>query len=173
MIHLDSNIFLDTQKKLSNLGAFQMFPDTQGFVPIPPDDTSQPAEIKNTIVFDYKTNRFRVIDGKPQTRDGAVAVRQWIELMLRTYLHRFTVYAGTQFGHTGEDLIGMRQAPSGYLHSELAREIREACALCPAIRQAHDFSFSRQGRSLLVHFTVTLRTGEQEEVIHNVTRFYS
>lgn len=150
-----------------------MFPDAQGFVPIPPDDTSQAAETKNTIVFDYATNRFRVIDGKPQTRDGAAAVRQWVELMLRTYLHRFSVYAGTQFGHTGEDLIGMRQAPPGFLHSELAREIREACTLCPAIEQAHDFSFSRQGRSLLVHFTVTLKTGEQEEVDYNVSGYDS
>lgn len=173
MIYLDFNTFLSAQKNVSNLDTFQMFPDTQGFVPIPPDDTSQPAETKNTIVFDYKTNRFRVIDGKPQTRDGAAAVRQWIELMLRTYRDRFTVYAGTQFGHTGEDLIGMRQAPPGFLHSELAREIREGCKLCPAIERADNFSFSRQGRSLLVHFTVTLKTGEQEEVSHNVGGFYS
>ena len=147
-----------------NLNTFQMFPDTQGFVPVPPNDNSQVAETKNTIIFDYETNRFRVIDGAPRTRDGVAAVRQWVALMLRTYRDRFTVYQGTQFGHTGEDLIGMRQAPPGYLHSELAREIREGCKLCPAIARTDDFSFSRQGRSLLVQFTVTLKTGEQTEV---------
>ena len=143
---------------------FFMFPDSQGFVLVPPDDNSQSTETKNTIIFDYDVNRFRVVDGKPQTRDGAAAVRQWVELMLRTYLDRFAVYQGTGFGHSGEDLIGMRQAPPGYLHSELAREIREGCKLCPAIARTDDFSFARQGRSLLVQFTVTLKTGEQMEV---------
>lgn len=151
---------------------FSMFPDSRGFVPVPPDDNSQSAETKNTIIFDYDVNRFRVVDGKPQTRDGAAAVRQWIELMLRTHLDRFAVYQGTGFGHSGENLIGMRQAPPGYLHSELAREIREACALCPAIRQAHDFEFSREGRTLVVRFTVTLHTGEMEEVSYHVSGFY-
>ena len=59
----------------------------------------------------------------------------------------------------------MRQVPPGFIHSELAREIREACALCPAIDRADDFSFSREGRLLHVTFSVTLKTtGETMEV---------
>ena len=58
----------------------------------------------------------------------------------------------------------MRQVPRGVIHSELAREIREACALCPVIQRADNFAFSRQGRTLTVTFDVTLTTGETEEV---------
>lgn len=146
----------------------QMFPDDSGFVVIPPDDVTQSAQIANTLAFDYTTNRLVIADGSPVLRSEAAAVRQWVELMLRTYLGRFRVYTGYQFGHTGEDLIGMRQVPSGFIHSEMAREIREACGLCPAIEKASDFTFSRENRTLHVKFLVTLKTGEQVEVTGNV-----
>lgn len=152
------------KRDVSNLNTFAMFPDAAGFVPAPPESNAQAPKTKNTIIFDYQTKRFCVVDGAPQVRDGVAAVRQWIELMLLTYRDRFAVYQNTRFGHTGEDLIGLRQAPPGYLHSELAREIREGCKLCPAIARADQFTFTRQGRSLIVRFTVTLKTGEQEEV---------
>lgn len=142
----------------------QMFPSDTGFVPALPEDGNQPARVGDTLAYDYDTKRFVLADGSPQRRDGAAAVRQWVELMLRTYLGRFRVYEDTRFGHTGEDLIGMRQVPPGFIHSELAREIREACALCPAIARADNFAFTRQNRRLTVTFTVTLQTGETEEV---------
>lgn len=142
----------------------QMFPDFEGFVPIPPDEDSQPAVICDTLAFDYDKNRFVLVDGTPALRDRSAAVRQWLHLMLLTYLGRFRVYEGAAFGHTGEQLIGMRQVPPGFVHSELAREIREACALCPAIARADDFDFTREGRLLHVTFTVTLHTGETVEV---------
>lgn len=147
----------------------QMFPDDTGFIAvIPTDDTSQNAQIGDTLAFDYDKNQFVIVDGTPVLRSRAAAVRQWIHLMLITHLGRFTVYEGTAFGHTGEQLIGMRQVPPGFIHSELAREIREACGLCPAIEKASDFTFSRENRTLHVKFLVTLKTGEQVEVTGNV-----
>lgn len=144
----------------------QMFPDDTGFLAvIPADDMSQDAEIGDTLAFDYERRRFVVVDGSPVCRNRAAAVRQWIHLMLITYRDRFRVYEGTVFGHTGEDLIGMRQVPPGFIHSELAREIREACALCPAIDRADNFTFDRRDRLLHITFTVTLKeTGEALEV---------
>lgn len=141
-----------------------MFPNDTGFIAVLPDDVTQPAQIANTLAFDYQTNRFLIADGSPILRSQAAAVRQWVELMLRTYLDRFRVYTGYQFGHTGEDLIGLRQVPPGFIHSELAREIDESCRLCPAIAKTSDFSFSRENRTLHVKFTITLKTGEIEEV---------
>lgn len=144
----------------------QMFPDDTGFIAaIPADDTSQDVQIGDTLAFDYDKKQFIVVDGTPVLRSRAAAVRQWIHLMLITHLDRFAVYEGTVFGHTGEQLIGMRQVPPGFIHSELAREIREACALCPAIDQADNFTFDRRDRLLHITFTVTLKaTGEILEV---------
>lgn len=146
----------------------QMFPDDTGFVTSLPDGGSGAAGTGDTLAFDYAAARFVLTDGSPDRQNGAAAVRQWVHRMLTTYRGRFAVYAGTRFGHTGEDLIGMRQAPDGFIHSELAREIREACALCPAIERADDFTFARAGRQLHVRFTVTLRTGEEMEVSADV-----
>lgn len=160
--NLDTLVTFSVTNKTQS--SFTMFPGDAGFVPVPPESNADAPETRNTIIFDCQTQRFAVVDGAPQVRDGTAAVRQWIELMLRTYRDRFAVYRDTRFGHTGEDLIGMRQAPPGYLHSELAREIREACKLCPAIARADQFDFQRQGRTLVVRFVVTLKTGEQEEV---------
>lgn len=142
----------------------QMFPDETGFATVFPAAADAPVTLGNTLAFDDTKNRFVIADGAPVRRTDAEAVRQWIRLMLRTYRGRFRVYADTVFGHTGEDLIGMRQVPRGFIHSELAREIREACALCPVIQSADNFAFSRQGRTLTVTFDVTLTTGETEEV---------
>ncbi len=144
----------------------QMFPDDTGFIAvIPADDTSQDAQIGDTLAFDYDKKQFVIVDGTPVLRSRAAAVRQWIHLMLITHLDRFRVYEGTVFGHTGEQLIGMRQVPPGFIHSELAREIREACALCPAIDRADNFTFDRRDRLLHITFTVTLKeTGEALEV---------
>lgn len=144
----------------------QMFPDDTGFIAvIPADDTSQDVQIGDTLAFDYDKKQFIVVDGTPVLRSRAAAVRQWIHLMLITHLDRFTVYEGTVFGHTGEQLIGMLQVPPGFIHSELAREIREACALCPAIDRVDNFTFDRRDRLLHITFTVTLKaTGEILEV---------
>lgn len=160
--NLDTTITPLTDRK--DPDTLSMFPAGTGFVSVPPESNANDPKTRNTILFDYQTERFCVVDGAPQVCDGITAVRQWIELMLRTYRDRFVVYQATRFGHRGEDLIGMRQAPPGYLHSELAREIREACKLCPTIARADQFVFARQGRRLIVRFTVTLKTGEQEEV---------
>lgn len=142
----------------------QMFPRDAGFVPLSPDDVNQQAEIANTLAFDYEKNRFIIADGSPSVRSQAAAVRQWIALMLRTYTHRFRIYDGFDFGHSGEDLIGLKQVPLGFVHSELAREIGAACKLCPAIDRVSDFTFARKNRTLHVTFIATLKSGERLEV---------
>lgn len=148
----------------------QMFPNEDGFVTIPAGAETAQTVCGRSMAFNYAVGRFELIDGAVREITDVAAVRQWIELMLRTYLGRFRVYEGYSFGHTGEDLIGLRTVPPGFIHSELAREIREACALCPMIERADDFSFKRteMGRLLTVTFTVTLRTGEEMEVSGNV-----
>lgn len=144
----------------------QMFPSEDGFAAVQTATEAAQTICGRSVAFDYAAGRFRFTDGAADEVTGAEAVRQWVELMLRSYRGRFRVYEGFSFGHTGEDLIGLRAVPPGFIHSELAREIREACALCPMIERADDFSFSRteKGRLLTVTFTVTLKTGEQEEV---------
>ena len=42
----------------------QMFPDDTGFIAvIPADDTSQDAQIGDTLAFDYDKKQFVIVDG--------------------------------------------------------------------------------------------------------------
>ena len=86
--------------------------------------------------------------------------------MLRVRKGGDAVFDGlrVQPGIDRDGLIGSRSLPTGFRRSELMREIRETLALCPAILSADGFSFSRDGRALVVQFTVTLRTGDTMEV---------
>ena len=142
-----------------------IFPTSDGFIAFPPDDhTLQAARAGDTPAFDFETGRFILQDGSPELRSGAPAVRQWFELMLRTYLGRYKVYEGQTFGHSAEDLIGTREFPDGFIRSEIEREIVESAAQNPAIKSTFGFSFARNGRSLEVSCTVELQDGEQVEV---------
>ena len=132
-------------------------------------DTAIPAEeIGAGFRYDHEKGSFVMVDGTPQEVRGREAVREWIGMMLRVKLHANAVFDGLSAGIDRDGLVGSRSLPTGFQRSELMREIRETLALCPAIRSADRFRFARQGRALVVSFTVTLRSGESMEVTEDV-----
>lgn len=144
---------------------------TAVFPSIPRQIPAQTAdEIGRAPVFDHAGQAFVLTDGAVRECAGRDAVRQWIALMLRQKPGKTPIYCMDSALPIGIDrsLPGQR-LPGGFMQAELARQIRQTLACCPAIRTADDFCFVRTGRGLTVSFRTYLRTGEQLEVSEYVS----
>ena len=148
-----------------------LFPDINQSAVLSYLDAATAAEdVAAGFRYDHEAGGFVLTDGAPAVATGREAVREWIGMMLRVQKGRDAVFDGlrVQPGIDRDGLIGNRSLPSGFRRSELMREIRETLALCPAILSADGFHFAREGRALVVSFTVTLRTGDTMEVSADV-----
>lgn len=148
-----------------------LFPDINQSAVLSNWDAATAAEdVAAGFRYDHEAGGFVLTDGAPVEATGREAVREWIGMMLRVRKGRDAVFDGmrVQPGIDRDGLIGNRSLPSGFRRSELMREIRETLALCPAILSADGFHFAREGRALVVSFTVTLRTGDTMEVSADV-----
>lgn len=106
----------------------------------------------DSLKFSYVNNRFVTVDGSPEKHSGIEAIKQWLELFVRTVPGKYGIYADERrFGVSTTELIGKKILPNGAIVSEIHREIEEGAVLCPAIRSVYDFSFS--GRTIT--FTVS------------------
>ena len=122
------------------------------------------SKLGRTLAFDTETGRFVIQKGEPADRENdAAKVRQWLELVLRLNPGRYPIYPDN-LGVDKAGLLGLRQVSQGFVDSELRREIRESCALCPLIQAVEHFDFRREGSRLEISFTVSLNNGESEEV---------
>lgn len=113
-----------------------------------------------SLAFDYTENKFQLVDGSPKVITSLQAVRQWLELFVRTGLGKYKVYDGTAFGVDVSPLIGKKQVPRGAILSEIKREISEGVRLCPAV--ASVYGFVLEGET--ISFIVRLRSGEEAGV---------
>lgn len=113
-----------------------------------------------SFVFDYTENRFQLVDGSPKVVTSVQAVKQWLELFVRTGLGKYKVYDGTAFGVDVSPLIGKKQVPRGAILSEIKREIGEGVRLCPAVTSVYGFALEGE----TISFTVRLRSGEEAGV---------
>lgn len=128
-------------------------------------NNSSDSRVGRSFVFDYVTGQHLIVDGKPKETTELEAIRQWLELLVRTKLGKYKVYEDTEFGTTWENYIGFRQLPRGYIESELEREIQESCdKYCPAIESVRDFEAERITDGLIVTFTAELTNKDVLEV---------
>lgn len=132
------------------------------------DTVTAAADIGTSWRYDHEAGRFRMVDGSPEACAGKEAVREWIALMLRVWRGKNTVFDGIDAGVDVDSLLGTRQLPEGFRRAEIIREVRETLALCPAIADAWGFSVTREGRSMVIGFTCSLRSGETMEVSADV-----
>ena len=145
-----------------------MFPEEDGYIDTLALQQQEQRPLADTLVFDYERGRFIMVDGSPKKDRTITAIKQWVELMLRTKRGKYRVYEESRFGTHLEDIIGQRQMPKGYLNSEMKREITEACSLCPYITRVDNFRYEREGGRLWVFFdlwTDTERT-EVKSIVH-------
>ena len=108
-----------------------------------------------TWYIDKTTNR---INGEV---NGYEAVRQAVEIILRTDRYRWQIYRPSS-GVDYRNLIGQ---DSGYVAMELRRQVTDALLMDDRVIDVEDYDFTVKGDVLSVSFTVRTVFGEVEEAM--------
>lgn len=138
-----------------------MFPDDVNMdVDINTTDDTLDQEAKGTIgrsiKFDYDKECFVVDEGKLVEPSKIDAIKQWIELYIRTEIKKYKIYTDS-FGIDTRGLVGYR-LPRGYQVAEIMRRINEGILTkCPDVKSVSDWDFDKGTFS----FKVTTNTGEE------------
>ncbi|MBC2855243.1 DUF2634 domain-containing protein [Cetobacterium sp. 2A] len=116
---------------------------------------------KKEILFDFKTKKIVIVDGKTKEASEIEQVRQWIELLILTQTGKYRVYDDTGFGMT--DLYNLRghsifSTPFGVM--ELEREIKEKIQAKKEVKEVIDIKSTNGFNSLNIEVTVILKSGE-------------
>ena len=112
-----------------------------------------------SFLFDFRKGDFVLRDGKMVIAEDVAALRIWIEKILRTKQNEYKIYEGTPYGSRFDDLIIGNQMPSGFVDSELRREVEDALTQNPQIITISEFEVDRTASNCEVRFTVTLASG--------------
>ena len=85
--------------------------------------TNAQHKVGRSFKFDYKTHRFVFEDGRNVEDTQIEAIKQWIELFIRTEMKKYLIYSDS-FGLDLTKLLGYR-LPRAYKVSEIKRRITE------------------------------------------------
>ena len=119
-------------------------------------DAAAAGTIGRSIKFDYDKKEFIVDEGKLVEPTKIDAIKQWIELYIRTEINKYAVYSDS-FGIDTRGLLGYR-LPRGYQVAEIMRRINEGILTkCPDVKSVSDWDFNKGTFS----FKVTTNTGEE------------
>lgn len=99
------------------------------------------------------------------TADGLQAMRQAVEIILRTERFRWQIYQPSS-GVQLQELVGM---DSGYAAVELCRRCAEALKMDDRVLGVEDYEYTLTGRVLSARFTVKtiygdIRTGQEVDL---------
>lgn len=137
------------------------------FEPIPATEEEQ--ETPETAVmagfrFDYKNNAFVMDAGSPAEVTGVEAVKEWIQLVVRTAQKRYAIYP-SNFGARAQDLVGKKipSAPKGLDLSELRRHLLESAKYLPAIKDISKLAY--KGEKILCTVILETEAIRTQEVI--------
>ena len=126
----------------------------------PATDTTNEAVIGRSLKFDYKTNEFVVVSGKIIEPTKVEAIKQWVELYIRTEVKKYVIYTD-EFGVNLNGLVGYR-LPRGLQVAEIMRRINSGILnKCPNVVKVSEWNFDKG------HFTFTVTTNTGEEVVIN------
>lgn len=144
-----------------------MFPVFDFDTTIQAEEKEQDVKIGKSFVFDFKSKRFNVVAGKVKETTEEEAIKQWIELLLRTAVDKYKVYEGTGFGTNIDKLVGYKSM-RGFVESEMKREISEKIIMNRAIERIENFKTDFEGSMIEVSFTAILKNKKVLEVASNV-----
>ncbi len=136
-----------------------MFP--KGFIEESNANTKE-AELGVDFLFDYSTGQHIMSGGVPSNQSVFLGVKQFIENVLRTPVNEYKVYTKGEnevFGISVYKYIGERALPTGYLNSELKREVTENLLRHPMVSSVDNWKGEREKRDLKISFSVTLTDG--------------
>lgn len=126
------------------------------------------APTKETLgrcyLFDFKTRRHVISDGKLVECTEQEAIKQWVELLLRTGIEKYAVYKGTWFGLTIDRMIGNKQFPLIMLQAEIEMELKEKLVNHVLIEGMESFRTERLDNGLIIRFKLVLKNGSIQEV---------
>lgn len=116
--------------------------------------------IGRSLKFDYTTNTFVIKAGQNVEPSKIDAIKQWIELYIRTEINKYVIYTN-EFGVDLSGLVGYR-LPRGLQIAEIMRRINSGILQkCPNVANVSDWDFSDNGT---FSFTVTTNTGEEIKI---------
>ena len=110
---------------------------------------------KRSFLFDFTQGDFVIKDGRIVKTQDLIAIKVWIEKVLKTEKFRFEIYKDVDYGISLEDLIG-QNLPRSFVESELRREIKEAVERHPAISEITNITTEQDGSRLFIRFKVNL-----------------
>lgn len=111
------------------------------------------------FLYDFEKCDFVFSDGKIVEVTGKEALKVWIEKIIRTEKFKFKVYLKEnkdEYGITIMNLLTGKKYPTGFLESELKREIKNALIKSPYIKDVYDFSINSYKYKAHIYFKVLL-----------------
>ena len=151
-----------------------MFPDDDidEFILQAKADNKKNENAQNALLiepkFDFESGQFVLQSGEVETITKIEAIQQWIKAFLKTLINTFYIYKNTKYGTSEKRLIGQKALyNSGFITSEIEREIKEGLPLNPAIKSVPEVEFLKEGEILNVDITAQLFNGELIKVNSN------
>lgn len=144
-----------------------MLPDISNIEINIDNETETSYQNKRSFLFDFSQGDFVIKDGRIIKTKDLVAIKVWIEKVLKTEKFRFEIYRDVDYGISLEDLIG-QNLPRSFVESELRREVKEAIERHPGISEVTNITTEQDGSRLLIRFKVNLEEDisfEQEVTI--------
>lgn len=116
------------------------------------------------FLCDYETGQLVIKDGKPVRATYTEAIKQWVELFLRTQLNKYKVYQDTGFGMLDlYNLRGHKVVNNAYLQAEIKRELKENLEKSKFIKKVDNVTFEFVGQRMIIKLTTFLEGGEVVE----------
>lgn len=107
-----------------------------------------PTEVGIGLAFCWDEDHFYMKDGSPVMVTAVDAVKEWLELVVRTRQGRYPIYP-IDFGGDALDLIG-KKIPRGFSLSEFKRKMLESSRYNPGIDDMEDFTWDGEKISISV-----------------------
>lgn len=123
--------------------------------------TEDLPQMGKSFLFDFETGELVIIDGKLLPIEGLEALKQWVNMTLRTEKYRFKIYEDTEYGVTLEDLIGSN-LPQQFIEAEIKREVTESLLRHPLITEITQWTFTRKKSWMFISFSIVSPLGESE-----------
>lgn len=135
------------------------------------NSTVETEEIGCDFLFDYNTGQHLMENAVLVECNRVESIKQFIQNVLRTQANVYGVYVQDEtdvFGISIYEHLGSRTLPTGYLNSELKREVTENLLKHPLITSVTDWKGEVEKRTLHISFTTTLTDGTLIETSENV-----
>ena len=135
-----------------------MFPDTD--FNIENESTQAKTSLGKVSLFDFDTNKHVLKDGKLVMVEKNEAIKKFVIWTLRTIIRRYKIYSedyGVDYS------FRFRKLPTGFVNSEIKRQLKEQLTQHIHIIDVTDFRTEREGTTLIVFFTLV--TKENENIV--------